>query len=43
MVQNDKTGKNQVTIPCRTLEQARALCERLNSGDHNGQVNVPGA
>jgi hypothetical protein len=41
IVLNDRTGKNQVIMPCRTREQAEEICERLNSGDHNGQINVP--
>lgn len=42
IVINDRTGKNQVIIPCRDREQAEELCRRLNAHDHNGEVNVPG-
>ena len=40
IVINDKTGKSQVIIPCRSQTQANELCERLNSGDHRGEVRV---
>lgn len=40
IVINDKTGKNQVIIPCRSQTQADELCERLNNGDHRGEVWV---
>jgi hypothetical protein len=40
IVINDKTGKNQVIIPCRNQSHAKELCEKLNSGDHNGQIWV---
>lgn len=42
IVLNDRTGKNQVVIPCRDREQAEELCRRLNAGEHDGQVHVPG-
>lgn len=42
IVLNDRTGRNQVIIPCRDREQAEELCRRLNSGEHNGEINVPG-
>jgi hypothetical protein len=41
IVINDKTGKNEVIIPCRDYEQAVQLCNRLNAGDHNGEITVP--
>ncbi len=40
IVINDKTGKNQVIIPCRDEAHAREVCDLLNSGDHPGQVTV---
>jgi len=40
MVINDKTGKNQVIIPCRDRVQADEVCERLNKGDHRGEIWV---
>ncbi len=42
IVLNDRTGKNQIIIPCRNREQAEELCRRLNAGEHNGQVHAPG-
>jgi len=42
IVLNNMTGKNQVIIPCRDREQAEELCRRLNAGEHNGEVFVPG-
>lgn len=41
IVINDRTGKNQVIIPCETRGDAEELCDRLNRGDHNGQVHTP--
>ena len=41
LVSNDRTGKNEVTIPCISREQAEEFCRRLNTGDHNGEINVP--
>jgi hypothetical protein len=41
IVFNDRTGKNQVIIPCQDHDQAEELCRRLNAGEHNGQVLVP--
>jgi len=38
LVTNDKTGRKQVHIPCKTWTQAEKLCGRLNAGDHDGQV-----
>jgi hypothetical protein len=40
-VGNQQSGKNAVYVPCKTREEAERLCERLNTGDHNGQINVP--
>jgi hypothetical protein len=42
LVLNDRTGKHRVRIPCRDRDQAEELCRRLNAGDHNGEVFVPG-
>lgn len=41
LVTNDRTGKNEVTIPCINRAQAEELCRRLNAGEHDGEVNVP--
>ena len=41
LVLNDRTGKNQIIIPCVSLAQAEELCRRLNAGEHNGEINVP--
>ena len=40
LVTNDKTGKNKLLIACKTQEQADEICERINSGDHNGTINA---
>jgi hypothetical protein len=40
IVQNDRTGKNRVLIPCSDLGLAQELCRRLNEGDHNGTVSA---
>ena len=42
IVHNDRTGKNRVLIACRDQEQAEEVCRRLNEGDHNGSITVPG-
>lgn len=39
IVTNDRTGKNQVLIPCASRREADELCERLNRGDHNGAIH----
>jgi hypothetical protein len=41
LVMNDRTGKNQILIPCTSQAQAEEYCRRLNEGDHNGEINVP--
>jgi hypothetical protein len=38
LVINDSHGKNKVSIPCKTMEQAEELCRKINSGDHQGTV-----
>jgi len=40
IVINSKTGKNQMIIPCRDKSQALEIRDRLNDGDHNGQLWV---
>jgi superfamily II DNA helicase RecQ len=40
MVINEKTGKNQVIIPCRDRKQAEEICSRLNRGDHDGEIRA---
>ena len=40
-VGNNQHGKNAVLIPCKSKEEADRLCEKLNTGDHNGQINIP--
>ena len=42
IVLNDRTGKNQVIIPCPNREQAEELCRQFNAGEHNGEVFVAG-
>jgi hypothetical protein len=41
LVMNDKTGKNSVIIAVATEADARELCRKLNSGDHQGVVSAP--
>jgi hypothetical protein len=41
LVINDRTGKSQVTIPCRSKKQAEEIRGRLNAGDHHGEIIVP--
>ena len=41
MVRNDKTGKNHVFIACKARKQAEEVRDRLNAGDHDGEINVP--
>jgi hypothetical protein len=38
LIRNGKTGKNKVQIPCRDWEQAKELCERLRTGNHDGEI-----
>src|ERR1700722_3924169 len=40
-VYNGQGGKSGVNIPCKTREEAERICEKLNTGDHNGQINIP--
>jgi hypothetical protein len=42
LVRNDKTGKNEVNVPIKDLDAAKELCRRLNEGDHQGVISVPG-
>jgi hypothetical protein len=39
-VWNRKYGKQQVTIPVRTKQQAQQICDRLNRGEHKGTITV---
>jgi hypothetical protein len=41
IVSNSQSGKNSVYIACKNRAEAEAICERLNTGDHNGQINIP--
>ena len=40
IVLNDKTGKNQVIIPCCNKSHAEKICARLNRGDHKGEIRA---
>jgi hypothetical protein len=40
-VGNGNSGKDRVYIPCKSKGEAEAICERLNTGDHNGQISIP--
>jgi hypothetical protein len=40
IVLNDKTGGGKISIPCRDLERAEWLCNKLNEKDHDGEIWV---
>ena len=40
LVRNDRSGKNHVFIPCQSRGEAEELRDRLNAGDHNGEITV---
>ena len=40
-VYNDQSGKNWICVPCNSKREAERICERLNTGDHNGSIPVP--
>ena len=40
-VSNGQGGKNSIFISCKSREEAERICEQLNTGNHNGQINVP--
>ena len=40
IVINNKTGKNQIIIQCRSKDHANDICNRLNRKDHNGEIWV---
>jgi hypothetical protein len=40
LVLNDRTGNSAIKIPCRTREQADEICEKLNSGNHQGEIRA---
>ena len=37
-VRNDKTGKNQLIIPCRDREHAEEILRRLKEKDYDGEL-----
>ena len=37
-VKNDKTGKNQLIIPCRDKVHAEQILRRLKEKDHDGEI-----
>jgi hypothetical protein len=41
IVSNNQGGKQSIYIPCKTREEAERLRDRINSGDHNGEINIP--
>ena len=40
LVENDRSGKTKVRIPCKTWEQAEVICRRLNENDHDGIIRA---
>ena len=40
MVWNGKSGKNKLVIACRNQKQAEEVCQKLNAGDHNGEIRI---
>ena len=40
-VSNGQLGKNMIYIACKSKEEAEAIRDKLNTGDHNGQINIP--
>jgi hypothetical protein len=40
-VTNGQRGKNGIFIPCKSKAEAESIRDQLNSGDHNGTINVP--
>ena len=41
MVWNGKQGRGEFNIPCRSRKQAEEVCEKINSGRHDGEIEVP--
>ena len=41
LVVSETTGTAGVAIPVADQEQAEAICDRLNRGDHDGRIEVP--
>jgi hypothetical protein len=41
MVRNDRTGKNHIFFACRDKKQAEELRDKLNAGNHDGEITVP--
>lgn len=41
IVVSDTKGTEGVVIPCRDEAQANEVCEKLNRGEHDGQIDVP--
>src|SRR4051794_177354 len=40
-VGNNQSGQNAIYLPCKSKEEADRICERLKTGEHNGQINIP--
>jgi len=40
-VYNNQSGNNRICIPCNTRAEAEKIRDRLNSGDHQGEINIP--
>ncbi|MFT3784643.1 MAG: hypothetical protein QM770_00565 [Tepidisphaeraceae bacterium] len=41
LVVSQTTGTDGVAIPCKDEAQATEVCDRLNRGQHDGQIDVP--
>jgi hypothetical protein len=39
-VWNGKHGRNEVSIPVKTKKQAKEICAKINSGQHDGTIEV---
>jgi hypothetical protein len=39
LVENDRSGKSKVRIPCKTWEPEE-ICRRLNENDHDGVIHA---
>ena len=40
-VTNGKRGKDAIFIPCKSRVEAERIRDKINSGDHSGEINVP--
>ena len=40
-VTNGKGRKDAIYIPCRNRAEAEHIRDKINSGDHPGEINIP--